>query len=570
MDIRFIGPLGKVTGSCTWMRDLSRNWSFLIDCGMQQGERTAATWNSCEEWPFDPASLQFVVLTHAHIDHSGLLPVLYKRGFSGKVLCTDETREIAQLVLRDAARFSGSPFAEKDVALIKWHTPGGTTRQGGFHPVDNDLFVRFFRSGHIVGAVSVTILWGPQGPDQKSIVFSGDVGPGGEDTEVLPFLRYPLHPKPGNFAVLESTYGGVVRPDAEKSPAVRRARLQELLDRVLSSGGTLAIPAFSVGRTQDVLFDMHMIVAENPDKYGAIKFYLDSPIGQKVNKITLDALKSVQVNSTGKVRPQWLGKQIFRELGLDKDNPSHTDFALKVCAMTLGLGSPMTVQARYGNEVARRWRPIFAAVKDRTALISQKDHGPRVVVMSSGMGDGGPAAQWLPALAQSEKNIVALSGYCSPATIGGQLLELMSAPLDQRALHTGDLVWLNQDGTQQCRIPVKNIRAAIFKLSGYSAHGDQTDLVNWLFENHKGMVKQSLGDVVFLQHGANEQRDALAEAIAARADEWGLDVQVVKPRESDGCWFDLESGGANISRELKRQDIEAAIRRLEHELACLE
>jgi len=568
MEIRFIGPLDKVTGSCTWMRDQSRGWSFLVDCGMQQGERSAKDWNACEDWPFQAADLQFVLLTHAHIDHSGLIPVLYRRGFKGTIYCTEETQKLAELLLRDAARFPDAPYSENDLELIKWRTPGGATKFGIYHPVDQDLFIRFFRSGHIVGAASVSIHWGPKGDDQKSIVFSGDVGPGSEDGEVLPFLRYPLHPKPGNFAVLESTYGSVVREESERSPTERRAQLKKLLDRILESGGTLALPAFSVGRTQDILFDIHYLVAENAERYGAIKYLLDSPTSAKVNAVTLEALKKTQLNpTTGKSRPLWMGKQVFRELGLDKNNREHFDFALDICSMTLGNLDQRDVGGRFGNSVAGAWRPLFKQVKDRARQI-QDENGPRVILMSSGTGDGGACASWLPALIQSERNIVALAGYCAATTVGGQLLTLMRAPIDQRKLHTGEIVWKHLDGSRSLSVPISHVRASITCLKGYSAHGDQTDLVNWLFENHRGNVRQVLGRTVFLQHGESKARNALQEALYERACDWDLDLNVVKPRDATR-WFNLDLDQVHPGNDLSPEEIQLEIGRLQHALASL-
>lgn len=568
MEICFVGPLGKVTGSCTWMRDESRGWSFLVDCGMQQGERSAKEWNSCEDWPFQVADLQFVLLTHAHIDHSGLIPVLYKQGFKGPIYCTEETQKIAELLLRDAARFPETPYSEKDLELIKWRTPGGSTKFGIYHPVDQDLFIRFFRSGHIVGSVSISIHWGPKGDDQKSIVFSGDVGPGSEDGEVLPFLRFPLHPKPGNFAVLESTYGSVVREKSERSPSERRAQLKMLLDKILESGGTLALPAFSVGRTQDLLFDIHYLVAEDEERYGAIKYLIDSPTSEKVNAVTLEAIKKTQLNpSTGKSRPLWMGKQVFRELGLDKNNREHFDFALDIFSMTFGKIDRSAFRGRFGNSVAGAWRPLFKRVKDRARKIQEED-GPRVILMSSGTGDGGACASWLPALIQSERNIVALTGYCAATTVGGQLLTLMRSPIDQRKLHTGEIVWKNLDGSRSLSLPISLVRAQITCLKGYSAHGDQTDLVNWLFENHRGSLRQVLGRTVFLQHGEDRARDALQAALHERADEWGLDLNVVKPRDP-ARWFDLDMDPVHSGGDLDLEEIKLEIGRLQQALASL-
>lgn len=568
MQVRFLGPLGKVTGSCTWMRDEARNWNFLVDCGMQQGERSTRNWNSCSEWPFQPSELDFVVLTHAHIDHSGLVPVLYKRGFKGRVYCTEETQQLAELLLRDAARFPEAPYSEEDLKKINWWPPSGITKFGVYHPVAQDLFIRFFRSGHIVGAVSVSIHWGPKGDTQKSIVFSGDIGPGSEDGEVLPFLRYPLHPKPGCFAVLESTYGSVVRRESEKTPVERRTQLKELLDKILESGGTLALPAFSVGRTQDLLFDIHYLVADCPERYAAIRFLIDSPTAAKVNSITYESLKKTQLNPrTGKVRPLWLGKQLFRELSLDRNNREHIDCALAICAMTLGHHKEVALEVRHGNSLVTGWRPLFEEVRNRGRLVEQKE-GPRVVLMSSGTGDGGPCASWLPELIRSKENIVAMAGYCAPSTIGGQLLELSVAPLDQRKLHNGKIVWKDMDGSQRVSVPVSKVQASITFLKGYSAHGDQSDLVNWLFEDHRGQVKQTLGSTVFLQHGDDQARNGLEQAILDRSDAWDLDVRVVKPGDSEQ-WFDLEVDRTGFHNDLRQEDLEQEISRLQARLLYL-
>lgn len=381
-------------------------------------------------------------------------------------------------------------------------------------------------------------------------------------------MRYPLHPKPGNFAVLESTYGSVVREESERRPLERRAQLKVLLDRILETGGTLALPAFSVGRTQDLLFDIHYVVAENVGRYGAIKYLIDSPTSVKVNAITLEALKKTQLNpSTGKSRPLWMGKQVFRELGLDKSNREHFDFAVDICSMTLGHLDQSEFGGRFGNCVAGAWRPLFKLVKNR-APQNQDEHGPRVVVMSSGTGDGGACASWLPALIQSEKNIVALTGYCAATTVGGQLLTLMRAPIDQRKLHTGEIIWRNLDGSRNLSVPISLVRANITCLNGYSAHGDQTDLVNWLFENHRGSLRQVLGRTVFLQHGDDKARDALQEALYERADDWGLDLNVVKPQDA-ARWFNLELNQEHPSTDLSPAEIQLEISRLQQALASL-
>lgn len=126
MNIEFLGPLGRVTGSCTWMHDEEKGWNFLVDCGIQQGEGNPDIWNQGVDWPFEPSEIKFVLLTHAHMDHCGLIPMLYKRGFLGKVICTSETAAIAKVMLVDATRYRASTIlaGRIDSLRIKPSKPG--------------------------------------------------------------------------------------------------------------------------------------------------------------------------------------------------------------------------------------------------------------------------------------------------------------------------------------------------------------------------------------------------------------------------------------------------------------
>ncbi|MES1949818.1 RNA-metabolising metallo-beta-lactamase [Salinisphaera sp. S4-8] len=569
MEIQFLGPLGKVTGSCAWMRDTARNWSFLVDCGIQQSEATAKSWNAGDHWPFEPSDLKFVLLTHAHVDHCGLIPELYKRGFSGTVYCTKETEELATLLLKDAASFPDTPYALEDVDRVRWHTPNGDTRFGAYHPVDDDLFIRFFPSGHIIGSTSITVLWGPPGGDQRSIVFSGDIGPGSKDHEVLPFLRPRQHPAPADFAVLESTYGDKNRCVEQRSPEARRNRLRALLDRVLESNGTAAITAFAVGRTQDIMFDLHHIVANAPDQYGAIDFVLDSPSALAVNDITLRALRKTQtVQHTGKTFSSWLGKQVFRELELDHKNPDDVRSALAICEMALGTDRLAAKKILAGNAVARAWRPLFRVAEDRNEEIRQTGNRPRVVLMTSGMGDGGPAAHWLPSLARHPRNLIAPSGYCAPSSACGKFLEVMNSSPGDRALRNDEIHWAQPNGGHVASLPVSEIKAEVQRLDGYSAHGDQSDLVNWLFHTFKEETDQVMAPTVFLQHGEDRQRRALEDALLRRADDWGLNVDILRPHDPD-VWHDLEhAANTTVGRE-ERDRIRRQIQALENQLSTM-
>lgn len=558
MKIRFIGPLNKVTGSCTWLLDEMRGWNFLVDCGMQQGESSATEWNRAE-WPFVPAALKFVVLTHAHIDHCGLIPMLYKQGFRGVVYCAKETAAIATILLRDAARIANPGYTEQDVDAIRWHEPASRSLFGQFHPVGQDLFLRFYRSGHVIGALSVAVHWGPPGDTQRSIVFSGDVGPNDEDDEQLPFLRHRMGVGNNDFAVIESTYGDKLRDPHAFSAAERRARLRQLVDDAIGRQGALVIPAFSLGRIQDVLFDLHWIVAEAPERYRKLACYLDAPTAKKIHEVVLPALHRTESNGrNGKVRPLWLGKQMFRWFGLDDRDPSHVQRVLDICAMSLSPGGHAQSDAGHGNALAQAWRPVLRSLKDLKQADPHAAGQTPVYVVSSGSCDGGPAVRWLSRLLGNENNTVAMSGYCSPSTVGGQLLKLGSAGPDERRRLTGMLSWATQE------MPLAEVRAHIVALSGYSAHADQGGLVGWLFRTFKG-TRHIAGKTVFIQHGGERQRIQLAGAIATQAALEGAAVQSILPDDPD-VWFDLECDGAQIAEETRRQHLREEILRLQRAL----
>jgi len=559
MKIRFIGPLGKVTGSCTWMRDEARGWNFLVDCGMQQGERTAADWNACD-WPFDPEEIRFVILTHAHVDHCGLIPMLYKQGFRGLVYCSKETADIARILLRDAAELSDIGFTPEDVDAIRWREPVKGHLFGKFHPVDQNLFVRFFRSGHVVGALSVSVHWGAPGPDQRSIAFSGDLGPNEEDNEGLPFLRHRMNVGKTDFSVVESTYGATVRTAEQVDPASRRGRLRELLDRTVDCGGTLVIPAFALGRVQDILFDLHWIVAEDPARYAKVGFHLDAPSAQKMNAVLLEAAKRTENNGAkGKVRPLWLGKQMFRWFDLDDTDPAHVQAVLDICRMTLqGKLDGVRDNPSFGNAIARAWRPIFRVVTNRKRFSLREGTFASVYVVSSGSCDGGPAAWWLPRLLSSASTTVALAGFCSAGTVGGQLLSLSQAKPGERKRLTGGVAWPGG-----ATITMADIQADIVGLSGYSAHADQSGLLDWVFDVREDL-RPIENRVVFIQHGGDVQRLALAKAIEAQARE-KVTLRAILPGDPDR-WYDLDRDASEISEEVRLRQLEDEIARLSREL----
>lgn len=558
MEVRFLGPLGIVTGSCTWMRDRNRNWSFLVDCGIQQGESTQDTWNEAD-WPFDPKEIQFVVLTHAHMDHSGLIPALYRKGFTGPVYCTKETQLLAIELLKDAIRHAPLPYSAEDIDLIRWREPGADKAFGSYLPVDTDLFLQFLRTGHIVGAVSVVVSWGAIGPEQRSILFSGDIGPGHENHETLPLIRFPMHTSiPSNYAVVESTYGAVVRNPLQHSEDQRRWSLRQLLDETLESGGALVLPAFSIARTQDLMFDLHWLVAEADGQYDGLTFLFDSPLASRVNPVFAEAFARTDRSHKGKVRPRWLGKQFYRSLGLDDKNPHDLTEGQKIIGMTLNAIDCVASVSK-GNNIARNWRPIFSSASEAKRLRSGTLKGPTVIVTSSGTCDGGPVVQWLSALLESATTTVAMTGYCAANTVGGQLFAIAHVPLNERLRDAGFIALPDQKS-----IKIADVRAKVCKVNGYSAHADQNDLLNWLVWERDGQFSLA-GREVFVQHGEDRQRESLAVALTARAKSKGLTVQTHLP-EKPHEWWSLEKKSNVIDLEAERVRIETEIELLRTQL----
>jgi metallo-beta-lactamase family protein len=532
MKVRFLGAVGTVTGSCSWLQDPDRGWNFLVDCGMHQDESNA-TQDKSKTWPFDPATLQFVALTHAHLDHCGLLPALYRDGFEGPVRCTSETAELARLVLNDAARIPNSGFCKADVDRIQWKPFREDQPFGQPRPVDQDLFLRTYRSGHIPGAASIEVLWGAPGPGQRNIVFSGDLGPGSEDDEVAPMLRFPWNPRSACFAVLESTYGGTVRTPLERDPKQRLVRLHEVMTSIVETGGTLLLPAFAVGRAQDLMFDIHAVVASEPQRFREMRIVLDAPLARSVQGVVAQAMQRVDVMRE-KVRPLWLGKQVFRQLGLDDTEPDDIQAALDIIKMTLtGVRGDEPKLIPQGNGLAQQWRALTEPPTKVAPDRSRAPEGPTVIVCGSADGCGGAAAGWLPTLLRDTRHIIATTGYTSPLSVMGRITMLADLPLKERRRHPGHIEWPNGRA-----LPIRDVSASLTRLRGYSAHADQIDLLNWVFlhrQNGDGVVAPTL----FVQHGEDREREALRSAILQRAAKTGQHINVVLPQREDH-WISLE------------------------------
>ena len=416
MKLTVLGAGRCVTGSKYLLR--WKEFSVMVDCGLFQGpaENRRKNW---AKLPYPPKNIGAVVLTHAHIDHSGWLPRLVRQGFRGPVYCTRPTRDLLRVLLPDAAhiqeeeaRYANKKgYSKHKPALPLFRAADARTALKLLEPMSFDdqhelhpgIRFRFRRQGHILGAASVEIDTKVSGGERKTIYFSGDVGRHG-----VPILREP-EPYPGSDVLfVESTYGD--RFHAEDDPS---GALAEAVQDGLRRGGIILIPAFAVDRTQELLYMLHelMVDGDLPE----IPLFLDSPMGIEATALYSRSLSEHDAE--------------MRHFFADQVNPIFPP-NLKV--------TPSSSESRKLNRLK----------------------GPAIIISASGMATGGRILHHLKLRLPHERNTVIFVGYQAQGTKGRRLIE--GEP--EVKIH-GE--W----------IPV---RAHITQVSGLSAHADAGELSVWL------------------------------------------------------------------------------------------
>src|SRR5579863_753347 len=281
MKITFHGAAGMVTGSAHQLE--SGGKQFLLDCGMFQGRRKEAERKN-RVFTFDPKAIEAVVLSHAHIDHSGRLPLLVKEGFHGPIYTTPATADLCHSMLRDTAH-----IAESDAEFVNRHHPGEEPAAPLFTMADAEATMPLFRNvayhkptvigggltmesydaGHILGSSSIVLTDG-----KVRLAFSGDVGRSG-----LPIIREPESLPPVDYLIMESTYGGRKHPQQGEA----LARLEQVVNDTIGRGGRLIVPAFAVGRTQQLVLLLHQLI--NEKRIPSVPIYVDSPLAVNVTEV---------------------------------------------------------------------------------------------------------------------------------------------------------------------------------------------------------------------------------------------------------------------------------------------
>ena len=448
MKIKFCGATIGVTGSCHMLS--TERHRVLMDCGQFQGnkEMDALNW---EPFPFDPESIETVILSHAHIDHCGRLPLLVKRGFKGDIYCTDATADLLQVMLLDSAYIhekdaewqtkknarTGKPpveplytvlDAEKALKLVK------PILYDQLVEINDEMKIVFNDAGHILGS-AITEIWVTEHDQTSKIVFSGDLG-----VNNRPILRDPKKIKKADYLIMESTYGGRFHPEN----ATSIDRLIHIIFDTVKRGGSVIIPAFAVGRTQELIYELNMFYEHHPEYQnilGDLIVYVDSPMATTATEVFR---KNAQVFD-----------EETKELILSGDNP--LDFKNLVFTRSTAESQALNM--------------------NRT---------PKIIISASGMCEAGRIRHHLKHNLWDPKNSIVFVGYQAEGTLGRALI----------------------DGVKEVKLFGETVivAAEIHNLEGFSGHADQNGLMDWLGGFQK-IPKQ-----IFLVHGEEEGKIALAKA----------------------------------------------------------
>lgn len=533
MKVSFLGAIdGHVTGSCTHFLFERSNIQFLVDCGLRQGEGPYGLTNG-DPFPFEPTEIDFVLLTHAHQDHCGLLPKLYRDGFAGEVICTSATADLAMVNLKDSLKHVDGLFSEENVHQVRFSHIDERSDFGFSRllPIHDHLFVAFTRSSHILGACSIVLGWQERGQERRHLVMSGDLG---NNTKLNPYLPL-LAGRQGIFAypdyiVIESTYGAGARETHYSSFDDRIMKLRSILEATAHQDGVLLIPAFSLHRTQEILVDLYalLVSASEVTDGSGVDVIVDSRLACAMTKVYRRKLGE---------RQGW--------------NPNDTLYRNRLLAERLGVESESAVDELLDD--------LFdtSHIKDKplrigshtisyqvnfslSTTIPASSSRATVLLTGGGMCEGGPVVEHLKLCVAGYHRPVNLliTGYMANDSLGARLVE---AIINRDAGNKQSIQLLDIGGIN---IPVSEIKMGLHLLQGYySGHADQEGLLDFIFTVTKTSPSIPVKPVsVFINHGKHGARQALQSAIQAHKTKEGeRHVKDVYLPDSS-AWFDLDTG----------------------------
>ena len=448
MKITFHGAARTVTGSQHLIE--VNGHQLLLDCGLYQGSRKESDRRN-RNLPFDPASVDVLVLSHAHIDHSGNIPNLIKAGFKGDVVCTFATRDLCAAMLRDSGNIQ-----ERDVEYVnKKRLRRGEppvepiyTEEDAIHALGCFLAIgyerpytllpgvtlTFYDAGHMLGSAMVALDFADDEGRDRRLVFSGDVGR--PDT---PILRDPARLDAADVVIMESTYGGRTHPPIDES----EKELEQAINETYRRGGKVIIPAFAVGRTQQLVYTLNKLFHAHdiPD----MPIFVDSPL-------------AVNVTNVFRLHPEAYDRETLDYM--TKEDPDGDVF-----------GFP---RLRYVRQVEQSKELNFL-------------REPAVIISASGMVEHGRILHHVKNNIEDPRSMILIVGWQAPDTLGRSLVE----------------------GASEVRIfgETYQRRAQVRVLNGFSGHADHDGLLNWV------RAFQRRPEQIFLVHGELESAEALAAGL---------------------------------------------------------
>lgn len=438
MKIAFHGAARTVTGS-KHLITLKNGKKVLLDCGMFQG-MGKETDGLNRDFGFDPAEVTYMILSHAHIDHSGLIPRLVKLGYKGRIYCTPATRDMTEILLLDSAEIQeddikfankkrakeGRPYIEAlyTVEDAKRAIPAlKATGYNEWMKIDEDIQIMFTEAGHIIGAAAVHVRITENGVTEQ-ISFSGDIGRYGDA-----ILKSPAVFPQADYILMESTYGSTLHTAATPSDDIL---LEYINNTCIRKKGKLIIPAFSVGRTQELLYALNK--AQMAGKLPKVAIFVDSPLSMEATAVT-------------KSHPECFNRSVAKILETDDD--------------------PFNFPGLH----------YIKSVDESKGLNFRKE--PCVIISASGMAEAGRVKHHIANNIDEPQNTILIVGYCEPESLGGRLMR----------------------GAKEVSIYGTRfaVNAEVGVIRSMSAHGDYEDLSQWLACQHPREIKR-----LFLVHGEYE------------------------------------------------------------------
>jgi len=485
MKIQFCGATTGVTGSCHLIT--TANHKVLLDCGQFQGGKAQEELNY-EPFPFDPAEIEYLVLSHAHIDHCGRIPLLVKRGFKGQIYCTDATADLLGIMLLDSGHIheqeaewqnrknarAGRPlveplYTEKDAEeSLKFIKP---VLYNQLVELNDEVRICFNDAGHILGSGEIEIfvsekVEGSSEVRASKIVFSGDLG-----VMDRPILRNPTIIKKADYVIMETTYGNRNHPDN----AMDVNHLVDIICETAARGGNSVIPSFAVGRTQELIFELNKIYEDPSDprqeQLSKIKVYVDSPMAAAATEV-------FKKNA-----------QVFDEETKDYISKGENPLEFPNLKFTQS-----TEESQWLNV----------------------DREPKVIISASGMCEAGRIRHHLKHNLWDARNSIIFVGYQAEGTLGRGII----------------------DGEKEVQLfgETVQVNAKIHNLEGFSGHADMNGLLGWL----KGF--QKLPKQLFLVHGEPEVKIEFAKTVKEQI---GIDAIPVNVNSE----YELEESGGVVTRK---------------------